>query len=120
MPAPDPTPDRTPLSLDFEPRWRVVRDGARGEVSVETGIRSALTTPSGDGRVVIDHLGRATLDPQRPGDAKAVARTAVELDTPSGARVVVRSGSRATRSSLRLEGAVDVDGVGYFRRDWVG
>lgn len=110
--------DRAPLNLDFEPRWRVVRDPAQGTLSVETGIRSVLTTPSGDGRVEIDHLGTATLDPQRPGDATVVARTTVTAATPSGPVVVVESGSHATRTSLALHGEVTVDGIRYFDRSW--
>jgi len=120
MTEPDPTPDRAPLSLDFEPRLRVIRDGGRDEVSVETGIRSVMNTPSGGGRVVIDHLGRVTVDPNRPGDARAIATTTVDLDTPSGETVQVRSRSRATRTDLRLEGNVDVDGLRYFERVWTG
>jgi uncharacterized protein len=118
VPAPAAHVARAPLNLDFEPRWRIVRDPARRTVAVETGVRSVVATPSGDGRVELDHLGVATLDPARPGDTAVVARTTVRTQTPSGASVDVSAHARATRRSLTLSGLVTVDGGERFRRVW--
>ena len=118
LPEPDPDPNRAPLSIEYEPRWRVIHDGAAGTVEVETGLRWRLMTPSHDGTITIDHRGRARLDPQHPAEASAEATTRVALETPSRADVNVTARLTATASSLRLTGDVEVDGDSYFSREW--
>jgi hypothetical protein len=81
-------------------------------------MRSVSITPSGDGRIEVDHRGTAEISRQRPGDASVVACTTVQLETPSGARVEVFSDLRATRDSVSLSGRVIVDHVVHFERRW--
>ena len=115
---PLPEINRAPLNRDADPRWRIEHEPATGIVSVETGVFSSLVTPEGDGRMEVDHRCRARVVRDRPRDAAVTAETRVVLHPPDGSEVVVETSSRATRTTLTMQGEVRVDGVPLFRRNW--
>lgn len=122
-PSPELTPARTdanraPLTLDFEPRWTVEHDEATGTVSVSSGQRIVVMTPSQDGEVEIDHTGRASVAATRPDLAKVEGQTQITCETPSKDSVVVEVTSLITQIGLSLIGKVSVNGKPFFEKQW--
>lgn len=118
MRAPEPTVNRTPLAVDFTPRWTIERDLASGTVTVTTGERPVLLTPSRDGKMELNHTAKARVSASRPDAAKVEGETTVTLQTPSGSTIVVETRSWITLSGMILSGRVSVDGRLLFERQW--
>jgi hypothetical protein len=97
---PDPTVNRVPLTLDFTPRWQLEHDLAAGTVAVTTGERPILLTPSGDGRVELNHTAKASVTAARPDAARVEGdndhSTAGASDLPTELR------QRETNRPLRV------------------
>jgi hypothetical protein len=118
LPVPDPSVKRTPHDIEGVPRWQIIREPAKGAVSVTTGIRNAIGTPAGDGRFEIDRVGRATVTAGRPDSARVEGEATIRLETPQGAHVTVQSRLRVTQNGQDYHASVTVDGQKIFERDW--
>lgn len=116
--APDPTVNRAPLAVDFTPRWKIERDLATDTVTVTTGERPVLLTPTREGRVDLNHTAKASVSAARPDAAKVEGETTVTLQTPSGGEVVVETRSWVTLNGMTLSGRVTVDGREFFNKEW--
>ncbi|MBI3303331.1 MAG: hypothetical protein HYZ72_14805 [Deltaproteobacteria bacterium] len=116
--SPDPAVNRAPLAVDFTPRWKIERDLATGTVTVTTGERPILLTPSRDGRIELDHTARAGVTASRPDAARVEGETIVSLQTPGGSTVVVETRSWVTQTGMTLSGRVTVDGRLFFKKRW--
>ena len=118
LPEPDPNVKRTPHDIEGVPRWQIIREPARGAVSVTTGIRNAIHTPAADGRFEIDRTGRATVTADRPDSARVEGEATIRLETSQGAHVTVQSRLRVTLFGQDYHASVTVDGQTIFERDW--
>jgi uncharacterized protein len=116
--SPDPTVNRVPLALDFTPRWQIAQDLATGTVTVTTGERPILLTPSRDGRVELNHTATASVTAARPDAARVEGETTITLQTPSGSTVVIATRSWVTQTGMTLSGRVVVDGHIFFDKQW--
>lgn len=116
--TPDPTVNRAPLTVDFTPRWQIERDLATNTVTVTTGERPVLLTPTREGRVDLNHIAKASVSAARPDAAKVEGETIVTLKTPSGDAVVVETRSWVTLNGTTLSGRVTVDGREFFHKEW--
>jgi len=116
--APEPTANRTPLAVDFTPRWKIERDLAADTVSITTGERPVLLTPTREGRVELDHTAKASVSASRPDAAKVEGETTVTLQTASGSTVIVETKSWVTLNGMTLSGRVTVDGRVFFEKEW--
>jgi hypothetical protein len=110
--------NRIPLSVDFTPQWKIDRDLASDTVTVTTGQRSVLLTPSRDGKVDLDHTAKASVSAARPDAARIEGETTVTLQTPSGNTVVVETRSWITQTGMTLSGRITVDGRLFFEQQW--
>jgi putative CocE/NonD family hydrolase len=117
-PAPDPSVDRAPATIDYAPRWEIERDLAADAVSVRCGTRMTLATPGRDGTLRLEHLASARVARERPDAAGVRGETSMELHTPSGAVAQVETGSLITADGAVLSGRVVVDGQTVFERRW--
>jgi hypothetical protein len=118
MRAPDPAVNRAPLAVDFTPRWQITHDLAAGTVTVTTGERPILLTPTREGRVDLNHTARASVSLTRPDAARVEGDTIVTLQTSSGSTVVVETHSWITLNGMTLSGRVTVDGRVFFAKEW--
>jgi putative CocE/NonD family hydrolase len=116
--SPEPTVNRTPLAVDFTPRWKIERDLANETVTVTTGERPILLTPSRDGRMELNHTAKASVSAGRPDAAKVEGETTVTLQTPSGNTIVVETRSWITLNGMVLSGRVSIDNRLVFERQW--
>jgi predicted acyl esterase len=118
LPVPDPSVKRTPLEIEAAPRWEIVRDMASGTLVVTTGIRSAIQTTGRDGRFEIDRVGRATVSAGRPDSASVEGEATINLVTPRGSNVTVKSRLRVTQDGQDYRASVTMDGQLIFDRQW--
>jgi uncharacterized protein len=118
LPVPDPNVRRTPMDIEGEPRWQIIREPATGALTVTTGIRNAIHTVSGDGRFEIDRIGRAFVMASRPDSARVEGEATIRLETSRGAHVVVHSRLRITQNGQNYHASVTMDGQRIFERDW--
>lgn len=120
LPVPDPSVDRMPFQVEVKPRWKIEHDLATGSVVVSAGIREAVLTPSRDGSFVIDRLGRAGINADRPDSAYVEGEATITLRTPSGSDVVSRGRMRVTLNDQDIAARVTVDGQTIFDQRWRG
>jgi len=115
---PDPALDRTPLNIDFTPRWSIEQDLAHATVKVTTGEYLLFWTGARDGRVALDHTATATLPAAHPDAATVEGKTIVTLQTPEKKTVVVTTESHITRTRMAISGHITVDGHLFFEKQW--
>lgn len=118
VPSPDPSLNRAPLALKYEPAVAVQREQAGDQVRVTRREVSVLDTPGGDGRIELDHAASAFVKASRPDGAKVEARTRAEAKMPDGTQVVVATGTLTTTHGMTVNGRVTVDGALVFERQW--
>jgi putative CocE/NonD family hydrolase len=118
LPIPDANVARTPLDVEAKARWTIAADLAANSIEVSTGVRSVSVTPNRDGRFEIDRTGRARVSASRPDGARVHGEARINLQTPSGAIVVVEGKLRVTLTGEQFEGRVSVDGQVIFDQRW--
>ncbi len=118
LPVPDPNVNRAPLTIDFEPRWRVQEDVWSGTASVTSGYFWKFRTPAEDGQVSIDHSVTASVEADRPDGARVTGTTSTHHDLPNGTTVDVAARALLTQDGLALWGRVEIDGQPFFEREW--
>lgn len=116
--VPDPEINRGPLTIDFEPRWRIERDVASKTASVTSGYTWKFRTPADDGAVSIDNTVTASVAAARPDGARVTGTTDTLHQMPDGSTVTVEARSLLTQSGLSLWGRVEIDGQPFFEREW--
>jgi putative CocE/NonD family hydrolase len=118
LPVPDPDVRRTPLEIEATPIWTIDYDLGSDTLAVTTGVHSAISTPSRDGRFEIDRRGRASVPRERPDAAKVEGHARITLHTPGGSIVVVDAALRVTQFGEHFAGRVAVDGQTIFDEHW--
>jgi putative CocE/NonD family hydrolase len=117
-PEPDPSVDRAPATIGYEPRWSIERDLATDAVTIRTGMRVEVRTPGRDGTFALDHLATATVARERPDGATVRGETRGDCRLPTGARVEVETRTLVTVEGAELAGRVVQDGQEILDRRW--
>jgi putative CocE/NonD family hydrolase len=115
---PDPSVQRTPLEIENVPRYRIDYDFATETVTVTTGLRASLFTPSRDGRFEMDRTARAVVSAARPDAARVEGEAIITCHTPGGSVVVAEGRSWVSLTGQTYSGRVTLDGLVIFDRRW--
>jgi hypothetical protein len=118
LPVPDAAINRTPLDVEGKPVWTIAHDFATHTVTVTTGVRSVVMTPSRDGRFEIERRGRASVARNRPDAAKVEGEATITLHTPSGSLVIIEGQLLLTLAGQHFAGRVTMDGQTIFDERW--
>jgi hypothetical protein len=118
LPAvPDAAADLLPWDIGGAPEWTVEQDRIAESVAMTLGGQGEMRLPDGAG-FELEHRARAIVARGRPGEAQLETMARIELTPLDGSVVAVSAAGHHTRTSMRYEGSVTVDGRIVFSGSW--
>lgn len=115
---PRPSPPLAGSRFTDTPRWEIVRDPLRDQVTVTVCDDLRVELPGGRAVLRQNTDIRATVARADPAGAELRATCAADVRLESGRRLAVRVELRLTCAEATAHGTVDVDSVTVVRRSW--
>jgi hypothetical protein len=117
--VPDPPEELSPWDVGGAPEWTAECDLVAETAAMTLGGVGQMRLPDGTG-FELRHRARAVVARASPGEAQLEATATVEITPREGGVVVVHAVGRHTRTSMRYEGSVTVDGDTVLSERWQG
>jgi putative CocE/NonD family hydrolase len=109
--------NRAPHSIEAKPKWTITESVGDESVSVNYGTSTAIRLPHGP-RFELTYEGTAHVSRARPDGASVVANAVIDTTLNTGEHVRVSASNRFTRTTMLMNGRVEVDGRVLLDRQW--